>query len=63
MGRKYGIPIRKYEAVREFDGNAYKFVDRVFYKLEAERLKRQIKSKGHLVRIVKLKHGYEIWAR
>jgi len=55
--------IKRYSIRRKFGGENFKFVDSFHYKPEAERLKRQIKDRGHRARIIKTKHGYEVWAR
>lgn len=61
MGRKV-FPIRKYEQVKRFDGNLYKFIDRHDTKRDAQRLQKVIKERGNLARIIKSKYGYEVWA-
>lgn len=62
MARRYGFPIKKYEQVKRFNGKPYKFIDRHDIKRDAQRLQKVLKGKGSLVRIIKSRYGYEVWA-
>lgn len=62
MARKYGLPTKKYEQVKRFNGKPFKFIDRHDHKIDAQRLQKLIKSKGHQARVIKSRYGYEVWA-
>ncbi len=62
MVKRYRFPMKKYEQKKIFNGKSFKFIDRHDTRREAERLQKIFKGKGHLVRIIKSKYGYEVWA-
>jgi len=56
------VPIQRYQEVRKFNGLPFKFIERNLNKTDAVRTRDLLKYKGNLVRIIKTKLGFEVWA-
>jgi hypothetical protein len=56
------VPTSRYQDTRKFNGLPFKFIERNLNKTDAVRTRDLLKYKGNLVRIIKTKLGFEVWA-
>ena len=58
---KYGEPIRRFKVKGEMKNFVGK--SRYAYKVDATKNKKKRKENGYLIRVTKVRGGYQIWSR